>query len=176
MPARGQALEKASNGDFARLGGIIAHRILERWDYAADPSRFGDQIEVTLRACLTNEQQTWAPALSESLQELFFTFGRSEIYSKLRVATILGREIPFVMPWDEGQVMEGIIDLVCRLDGRLWIADYKTDAVSADAVPRRAEVYHRQAEIYKTAVQQSLGISSPVFQLIFLRPGVAIEI
>ena len=175
-PARGQALEKASNGDFARLGGIIAHRILERWDYAADPSRFGDQIDVTLRTCLTNEQQTWTPALSESLQELFFTFGQSEIYTKLRVATILGREIPFVMPWDEGQVMEGIIDLVCRLDGRLWIADYKTDAVSADAVPRRAEVYHRQAEIYKTAAQQSLGISSPVFQLIFLRPGVAIEI
>jgi len=158
------------------LGGIIAHRILERWDYAADPSRFGDQIDVTLRTCLTNEQQTWAPALSESLQELFFTFGQSEIYTKLRVATILGREIPFVMPWEEGQVMEGIIDLVCRLDGRIWIADYKTDAVSADAVPRRAEVYRRQAEIYKTAAQQSLGISSPVFQLIFLRPGVAIEI
>src|SRR5262249_10635216 len=32
-PAQGQA-EKASNGDLARLGGIIAHRILKRWDFA----------------------------------------------------------------------------------------------------------------------------------------------
>jgi ATP-dependent helicase/nuclease subunit A len=79
------------------------------------------------------------------------------------------------MAWAEGRVMEGVIDLICQLDGRIWIADYKTDAVPAEAVQTRAEAYRRQAEIYKMAVQQSLGISSAVFQFIFLRPGVAIE-
>jgi ATP-dependent helicase/nuclease subunit A len=173
--APGQRLEKTGDGDLGRLSGIVAHRILERWDFAADPSRFRDQIEATLQTCLTDEQQTWALGLSESLRELFLSFGRSEVYAKFRAATILGREVPFVMPWGEGQVMEGVIDLIYRLDDGIWIADYKTDAVSAEAVPIRAEAYRRQAEIYKTAVQQSLGISSVVFQFIFLRPSVAIE-
>jgi ATP-dependent helicase/nuclease subunit A len=173
--AQGHSLEKVGSGDLGRLGGYIAHRILERWDFAADPSGFQGQIDLTIRICLTDEQQRTASTLSESLQELFSTFGRSEIYAKLRAATILGREIPFAMPWAERQVMEGVIDLICQLDGRVWIADYKTDAVPAEAVRTRAEVYRRQAEIYKMAVQQSLGISSAVFQFIFLRPGVAIE-
>lgn len=173
--APGQGLEKQGEGNLGRLGGIIAHRILEHWDFAADPSRFRDQIDVTLRSCLTDEQQTWASALSESLLELLSSFARSKIYAAVRAATILGREVPFVMPWAEGQVMEGVIDLICRLDGRIWIADYKTDAVSAEDVAARAEVYRRQADIYKAAVHQSLGISSAVFHLIFLRPCVALE-
>jgi ATP-dependent helicase/nuclease subunit A len=148
---------------------------LERWDFGADPSGFRDQIGLAIRTCLTDDQQRMASTLSESLQELFSTFGCSEIYAKLRAATILGREVPFAMPWAEGQVMEGVIDLICQLDGRIWIADYKTDAVPAEAVRSRVEVYRRQAESYKMAVQQSLGISSAVFQFIFLRPGVAIE-
>jgi ATP-dependent helicase/nuclease subunit A len=173
--AQRHRLDRVGSGDLGRLGGYIAHRILERWDFAADPSGFRDQIDLAIRTCLADEQQMTASTLTESLQELFSTFGRSEIYAKLQTATILGREVPFAMAWAEGRVMEGVIDLICQLDGRIWIADYKTDAVPAEAVQTRAEAYRRQAEIYKMAVQQSLGISSAVFQFIFLRPGVAIE-
>ena len=52
---------------------------------------------------------------------------------RLRSATILGREVPFIMPWDDRQVMEGVIDLIYRLDGELWIADYKTDETAEEA-------------------------------------------
>jgi ATP-dependent helicase/nuclease subunit A len=173
--AQGYRLDRVGSADLGRLGGYIAHRILERWDFAVDPSGFRDQIALAIRTCLTDEQQRTASTLSESLHDLFSIFGRSEIYGKLRSATILGREVPFAMPWEKGQVMEGVIDLICQLDGRIWIADYKTDAVPAEAVQTRAEVYRPQAEIYKMAVQQSLGISSAVFQFIFLGPGVAIE-
>lgn len=172
---QGHSTEKVESGDLGRLGGYIAHRILERWNFAAEPSGFRDQIDLAIRICLTDKQETMASTLTESLQELFATFVRSEIYAKLRAATILGREVPFAMSWAEGQVMEGVIDLICQLGGRIWIADYKTDAVPAEAVRTRAEAYRQQAEIYKMAVQQSLGISSAVFQFIFLRPGVAIE-
>jgi ATP-dependent helicase/nuclease subunit A len=175
MSTPGQRIEKGGDSELRRLGGIVAHHILERWDFAGDPSRFIDQIDATLQSYLTNEQQTLAPALSESLQELFTSFGRSEIYAMLRASTILGREVPFVVSWGKGQVMEGVVDLIYRLDGGIWIADYKTDAVPAEAVPARAEAYRQQAEIYKAAVQQSLGISSVAFQFIFLRPSVAIE-
>jgi ATP-dependent helicase/nuclease subunit A len=175
MSAPGQRPEKVGDSELRRLGGIMAHHILERWDFAGDPSRFIDQIDATLQRYLTNEQLTLAPALSESLQELFTSFGRSEIYAMLRASTILGREVPFVMSWGKGQVMEGVVDLIYRLDGGIWIADYKTDAVPSEAVPARAEAYRQQAEIYQAAVQQSLGISSVAFQFIFLRPSVAIE-
>jgi ATP-dependent helicase/nuclease subunit A len=173
--AQEHGVEKVRGGDLGRLGGYIAHRILERWDFAADPSGFRDQIALAIRTCLTDDQRRMASTLTDSLQELFSTFGRSEICAKLRVATILGREVPFVMPWADGQVMEGIIDLICQLDGRIWIADYKTDSVPEEAVRARAEAYRRQAESYKMAVRQSLGISSAVFHFIFLRSGVAVE-
>ena len=72
--------------------------------------------------------------------------------------------------------MQGVIDVIYRLDDRLWIADYKTDAVTAEDAPMKAETYRRQAEIYKTAVRQAMGLSSVSFQFIFLRPSVAIEV
>lgn len=72
--------------------------------------------------------------------------------------------------------MEGVIDLIYRLDGRIWIADYKTDDVVIDDVPSRVDRYRHQAESYAQAVASSLGLSSVSSQLIFVRPGVAVDI
>jgi ATP-dependent helicase/nuclease subunit A len=63
----------------------------------------------------------------EDLTVLFESFLSSEPYKRLQRATVLGREVPFVMPLGEGQIMEGVIDLIYRLDDQIWIADYKTD-------------------------------------------------
>ena len=51
--------------------------------------------------------------------------------------------------------MEGVIDLIYRLDGELWIVDYKTDEISADQAAARAEQYRTQSEVYKAAVRQA---------------------
>lgn len=72
--------------------------------------------------------------------------------------------------------MEGVIDVLYRLDGRLWIADYKTDTVTPDEAPTQAERYRTQATLYKQAVQQSLGIPAAGFQCIFLRCATAVEL
>ena len=141
-----------------------------------EPGQLVEQVVSTVQGSLAPQQQNLVPAIIESLRELLSTFVQSDDYARLRSAQILGREVPFVMPWGERQVMEGVIDLIYRLDGRIWIADYKTDAVSVEAVRTRAEMYRRQAEIYKMAVQQSMGIPSTMFQFLFLRPGVAVEI
>jgi ATP-dependent helicase/nuclease subunit A len=76
----------------------------------------------------------------------------------------------------EGQIMEGVIDLIYRLDDRIWIADYKTDDVAAEDVQARADHYRSQAESYSRAVTNSLGLPSVSFQFIFLRPGIAIDV
>jgi ATP-dependent helicase/nuclease subunit A len=112
----------------------------------------------------------------EDLAALFERFLSSEPYKALQRATVLGREVPFVMPLGEGQIMEGVVDLIYRLDDRIWIADYKTDDVAAGGVQTRADRYRSQAESYARAVASSLGLSSVSFQFIFLRPGVAIDV
>ena len=71
--------------------------------------------------------------------------------------------------------MEGVIDVIYRLDGEVWVADYKTDAVSTDQAAGRAEQYRVQSEVYKAAVKQGLG-TEPRFHFFFLRCGAAIEV
>jgi ATP-dependent helicase/nuclease subunit A len=114
--------------------------------------------------------------VADSLTEMFTTFGASESYARLRSAVILGREVPFVMPWGERQVMEGVIDVIYRLDGKMWIADYKTDRTTISKAPARAELYAHQAAIYREAVTRCLGLSQAFFQILFLRAGVGVDL
>ncbi len=73
-------------------------------------------------------------------------------------------------------VMEGVIDLVYRLDDQVWIADYKTDRVKDDEVAGRAAEYRPQVRVYAEAVQKSLRLPSVRAQVIFLRNGLAVEV
>jgi len=114
--------------------------------------------------------------VTEDLAALFESFLSSEPFKRLQRATVLGREVPFVMPLGDGQMMEGVIDLIYRLDDRIWIADYKTDDVAAEDVQTRADRYRSQAGSYSRAVASSLGLPSLSFQFIFLRPGVAVDV
>lgn len=162
--------------EVSRLVGESAHRILERWNFASDPARFVDHIEAAIQTSLAGNQQDLASIVTESLRELFALFGRSDVYARLRTATILGREIPFMMPWGKGQVMDGVIDVMYRLDGAIWIADYKTDAVTPEQAPAHAERYRTQGEVYKAAAKRSLGIEEVRFHCLFLRCATAVEL
>ena len=121
------------------------------------------------------EDEVARGAMVEEVRDLLRTFVQSPVYERLRRATVVGREMPFLMPWNGGrQVMEGVIDLLYRLDGELWIADYKTDMIPHDQVRARAETYREQARLYRTAVEQSLGTPIAGFEFIFLRHGMAV--
>jgi ATP-dependent helicase/nuclease subunit A len=102
-------------------------------------------------------------------------FCRSKIYSELREAKILGREVPLLMPWD-GQIMEGVIDLIYEHSGLLYLADYKTDEIATGEITQRAARYHQQAEVYSRAVRESLQREVAAFKVIFLRLGEAIRV
>jgi len=71
--------------------------------------------------------------------------------------------------------MEGMIDVVYRLDGQVWIADYKTDRVRDEDIPDRLAQYGLQARIYTEAVSQCLGVDRVGFKFIFLRQGIAAQ-
>ena len=156
--------------------GICAHAVLEQWDFIRPRAEICPVIEQTCRRYVAQDHPQLLADVTEDLTTIFERFLSSEPYKRLQRVTVLGREVPFAMPLGEGQMMEGVIDLIYRLDGRIWIADYKTDDVAAEDVQARADRYRPQAEMYSRAVESSLGLSSLSFQFIFLRPGVAIDV
>jgi len=70
--------------------------------------------------------------------------------------------------------VSGIIDLVYRDpgDGRLVVADFKTDALETDAeIEGRIEAYSSQLEIYARALEEALDLDyRPYTELWFLHP------
>ena len=79
------------------------------------------------------------------------------------------------MPWD-GQIMEGVIDLIYEHDGLLYLADYKTDRIAREELTQGAERYRQQAQIYSRATRQSLQREVAAFKVIFLRLGEAVRV
>ncbi|MDD5223969.1 MAG: UvrD-helicase domain-containing protein [bacterium] len=162
----------AGDGPSSARIGIICHRVLERCDFPvlADPGF--DLSEAVDRAArdLSPETERPDPETRDEARSLLEGFIRSDIFSGIRAEKILGKEIPFTIPW-EGKVMEGIIDLVYEREGETIVADYKTDSVAEGEIPERAEKYRLQREVYLEAVRRGLGIENPRFQLIFLRPA-----
>jgi ATP-dependent helicase/nuclease subunit A len=162
--------------DVARLTGVCAHAVLEQWDFARPCSEIGIVIEQTIDRYIGQNHSRMRADMTEDLAGLFERFLSSEPYGRLQRATVLGREVPFVMSVGEFQLMEGAIDLIYRLDDRIWIADYKTDDVAAEDVRRKVDYYRSQAESYSQAVATALGVPSLSFQFIFLRLGLAVDV
>ncbi|HEV8620849.1 MAG TPA: UvrD-helicase domain-containing protein [Nitrospiraceae bacterium] len=164
------------DADLSRLVGVCAHAVLEQWDFARPRAEICTVIAQACRRYVAQDNPQWMNNVTEDLMALFGSFLSSKPYRTLQRATVLGREVPFVMPLGKGQMMEGVIDLIYRLDDRIWIADYKTDDVVAEDVQTRADRYRSQADSYSRAVTSSLGLPSLSFQFVFLRPGVAVDI
>jgi ATP-dependent helicase/nuclease subunit A len=164
------------DADLGRLVGVCAHAVLEQWDFTRSCTEIYTVIDQVCRLLVAQDHPQWMADVKEDLTTVFTHFISSEPYTRLQRATVLGREVPFVMPAGEGQMMEGVMDLIYRLDDRIWIADYKTDDVAAGDLQAVADRYQPQAEIYSQAVARALGFPSPSFQFIFLRPAVAVDV
>ena len=119
------------DADLARLVGVCAHAVLEQWDFTKPREEICTVIKQACRRYVAQDHPQLMDNVTEDLTAVFERFLSSEPYKRLQRATVLGREVPFVMPLGEGQMMEGVIDIIYRLDDRIWIADYKTDDVAA---------------------------------------------
>jgi ATP-dependent helicase/nuclease subunit A len=164
----------AGASELALLIGELAHRFLEHWDFGADPMEFRAILEPFLNRWIAPDQQAHRERLARELEEILATFFASAAYRELSAARILGREMPLLIPWDSG-IMEGVIDLLYEMDGRVFIADYKTDRVERKDLAQAAFRYHHQVEIYSEAARRVLKKDIAGFKLIFLRLGAAVE-
>jgi ATP-dependent helicase/nuclease subunit A len=159
----------------AMLIGELAHRFLEDWNFGSDKKLLSSQLDRFLSTSLPAQYRADADSIGEELKTIFERFLNSNLYTELSKAQILGREVPLLIPWN-GQIMEGVIDLIYERKGLLYLADYKTDTIEGKDLPLRAQSYRQQAEIYSEAARRSLKREIAAFKLIFLRLGEAVEV
>jgi ATP-dependent helicase/nuclease subunit A len=155
--------------------GELAHRFLESWDFAESVENLSDRIRSLLDQWLPQELRQEHAKIHADLAEILKCFFGSKIYGELATSQILGREVPLLMPW-EGQIMEGVIDLIYEHHGLLYLADYKTDRIAKEYVTHGAARYRQQAQVYSQAVRQSLQREVAAFKVIFLRLGEAVRV
>ena len=159
----------------ALMVGELAHQFLQSWDFSSSEG-FADDLHAWLAViALPADMEASRRMIESELQEIFAAFVRSSAYHELAGAHVLGREVPLVMPWN-GQVMEGVIDVLYEKNGLLYSADYKTDRIERGELRRGAERYRRQADIYSQAIKLALGRELAAFKIIFLRIGEAVEL
>jgi ATP-dependent helicase/nuclease subunit A len=159
----------------ALVVGDLAHRFLQHWPFAEPPENFEPLLRQLIAQSLEPEFQPAHAEIEAELCEILGGFFNSQAYRELASAAILGREVPLLMPWN-GQIMEGVIDLLYEKNGLLYLADYKTDRIDRSEMVPSAAQYRRQAEIYMTAARQCLHRDVTAFKLIFLRLGEAVEL
>ena len=159
----------------ALVVGDLAHRFLQNWDFTSEVESFEPGLRDWIAGALPGEPAPSRREIESELRDIFQGFFRSKAYAELAGARILGREVPLLMPWN-GQVMEGVIDLLYETNGLLYLADYKTDRIAQNELSQGAERFRLQAEIYSQAVKQSLGREPAAFKIIFLRLGAAVEL
>ncbi len=142
------------------MRGTVTHRFAELCDFAAAKADLEGEIQ---RLCAQgNFTEEEAQALDRTALSAFF---RSDLFHRMQHADRLYREQKFtvffpateVQPdldaaYSEEQIMvQGIIDCAFLENGRLIVADYKTDRIQDAAV--LAERYKRQLAIYKRAAE-----------------------
>ncbi|HEV8582589.1 MAG TPA: UvrD-helicase domain-containing protein [Thermoanaerobaculia bacterium] len=163
-------------------GGAL-HRALEEWDLDGEPLNEADRQRSRLPAYLASltgsDSLSRALPFAESLLENFVGGSLLERLRRLK-GHILARELPVLLAPAEGDsspvgAIVGTIDLLYRdpEDGRIVVADYKTDEVETEEEIRsRAAVYAPQGAAYLRAVQEALELAgTPRFELWFLRAG-----
>jgi ATP-dependent helicase/nuclease subunit A len=183
---RPQKFRRGSSKVASQRLGTLVHRLLEQWDFQLISESFRDPLREFCRKALRGDlDDDEKNAIILDIERLMETFLPSPSYRELQQATVIGREVPFVMPWsnEEGNgsgshpcVMEGVMDVVYEVAGHVWVGDYKTDAVTASNMVEYAEAYRQQAQVYAIAASRSLGVEVKGCKLFFLRIGDSVSI
>ncbi len=151
--------------------------------------RYGSEVGRAVHAVLQTvdlvtgaglDEAVAAQALAEGVvehQEVVSKLAKSALASPLvtrAAASENWREMFVGTVKDDGQVLEGFIDLAFREeDGSLHVVDYKTDAVPVGAIPSRVQYYAPQMHAYATALNAATGLAVKT-TLLFLHPNGAV--
>ena len=144
----------ATNGGKAKERGLLVHRLLEHWDFAEElPENIDGKVLPFLESFINN-----------GLRERALTAKRH------------WKELPFSVLVD-GDLHEGVIDLVMEEDDGLVLVDYKTDRVAneQEAGERLDQAYRGQGEFYRRALEGA-GLEVKEVLFAFLGPGCVLRL
>ncbi len=171
-----------SGGTMSRGGRVHAADLLRLHDSAAleAGSSLHEQLEAIRYAddLADAEVEALQPELREALRHDAVRAALSPRWPK----EALWRERKFVVR-DDGRLMQGAFDRVAvRLDGagqplEARVVDFKSDRVEGDGLAERVELYRPQLQAYRRAAATllRLPVEKVAAELVFLRPGVAVE-
>jgi ATP-dependent helicase/nuclease subunit A len=175
----------------ARLIGSAAHLVISRLDLARPVT--AEAIEKIKEKLLADSAISRAVADNIDTQSILNFFQSDLGQTVIEAQNTVWREWPFTFALpasfvacdssldaritdDEVVIVQGIIDMLVRTPRGLLIIDFKTDKISAGEVPRRAEFYRRQLDLYGRAAGAILKAKILSKWLYFLTPATAFEI
>jgi ATP-dependent exoDNAse (exonuclease V) beta subunit len=138
--------------------GILAHALLERFDFA-DPARPEQELveEVARRVGVP------APP-DEELTDLLMGFAQSQLAQRLAGAAWVRREQRFAFSLEDGPMITGILDVMAGEPGdRMLVVDYKTDRLEGLEIEQLvASAYGTQRLIYALAALRAGAVEVEV--------------
>ncbi len=165
--------ERSSDRSLAMALGTAVHSMMENLDLTAAlaPQIAGHRERILAELASFDDGKAQVDAVLSGVV-------RGSCLERLEgiAAHVVARELP-VMLWSEapgapGAVVSGIVDLVYRDpdDGRIVVADYKTDALPDQAaIDERVVVYEPQVRTYARALCEALDLDyGPHVELWFL--------
>jgi ATP-dependent helicase/nuclease subunit A len=167
--SRGPAGRDRRGDGTARVVGIVLHRLLER--RSGEDRAATHALAVALSRETAEAEETDVVTVEREVRTLVDRLFDSGLAERLDRIDAVGRELPILMRADDGGVIRGTIDLLYReTDGRLVVADFKTDRETDPS--RLVATYGPQIDLYAEAVRRATGRPLlPARELWALRSG-----
>lgn len=141
--------------------GIAVHKILEVAVRKGEALK-GKLSQETIQAVFTQMQMD-SSTEEEAVAHAERTLESEEFRQLIRSATRLLCEVPLVGRGEgEGDLVEGVADLLAQTEDGWIVVDYKTDRVQPGEEPLLVQKYGEQVRAYANVLRQALGQSGPV--------------
>ena len=145
--------------------GMAMHTLMEHIDIKATVTQ--DDINALIDNLVARNLLSDKEARSINVSKVY-KFISSPLAERMRKATELRKEIPFVLEIDAKEaylpyadagtlLVHGIIDCYFVEDGRIILVDYKSDYVGEKGVAALKSQYKVQLDIYRKALEKSFG-------------------
>ncbi|MGB2579891.1 ATP-dependent helicase/nuclease subunit A [Elusimicrobium simillimum] len=151
------AVKTAANA--ATLTGDVCHKVMEMWDFKTQIT--AENIDAAI--ALLDVPQEFLGEVRHDAINIFTVFNFSPVFDEFTELKVLAREMPFTK-YENGKIINGVIDLVAEYKGKLTVFDYKTDRAENPAV------YQAQLDSYKTTAKEIFKTDADS-AILFLRLG-----
>lgn len=138
----------------SRKKGILIHQLFE-WLDLKDPKLSNELIETVLKSQNIDLQEKSDVVKELQLEETITIYKESELYKKLAVCEIVGKEVPFSHYFaQENKMASGYMDLILREKNNVYLIDYKTNNIGKHTDEHFFQIYKEPMSLYQEALEK----------------------